>query len=168
MRYALTNRQDCRFARPQAARRAGHKDVPGEHAVSRWHHAHDLRGRRLYCKTRRTGAQAPRPPDALSRCVPPASPDRARIVPKTCAAAAGERGAASPTDRQRVLSLKRNVSSGCSPSTSRPAGNAAGGSGSSPASRRQRSLNGFSCTSAATPSPSIPRIRAARHPSPIG
>jgi ribosomal protein S27E len=42
VRYALTNRQDCRFARPQAARRAGHRDVSGEHTVSRWHHARDL------------------------------------------------------------------------------------------------------------------------------
>jgi hypothetical protein len=31
--YALTSRQDCRLARPQAARRAGPRDVPGEHAV---------------------------------------------------------------------------------------------------------------------------------------
>jgi hypothetical protein len=31
--YALTSRQDCRLARPQAARRAGHRDVPGKHAV---------------------------------------------------------------------------------------------------------------------------------------
>jgi hypothetical protein len=30
--YALTSRHDCRLARPQAARRAGHRDVPGEHA----------------------------------------------------------------------------------------------------------------------------------------
>jgi hypothetical protein len=40
-------------------------------------------------------------------------------------------------------------------------GNAAAGCASSPASRRRRSLNGFSSTLAATPSPSILRIRAA-------
>jgi hypothetical protein len=39
VRYTLTNRQDCRFARPKAAQRAGHRDVPGEHAVPRRHHA---------------------------------------------------------------------------------------------------------------------------------
>jgi hypothetical protein len=66
---------------------------------------------------------------------PPASPDRARIVPKTRTAAISNCGEPSPTDRQRAMSLKRNASGGCSPSISRPAANAAVGCASSPASR---------------------------------
>ena len=69
VRYALTNRQDCRFARPQAARRAGHRDVSGEHTVSRRHHARDFRTGGLHRATRCAGAEAPRAPDPLSRRV---------------------------------------------------------------------------------------------------
>lgn len=39
----------------------------------------------------------------------PASPDRARIVPKTCAAAANESGEASATDRQRALTWAQRL-----------------------------------------------------------
>lgn len=41
----------------------------------------------------------------------PASPDWARIVPKTRAAVVNDRCEASATDRQRALSLKRNAPS---------------------------------------------------------
>ena len=54
------------------------------------------------------------------------------------------------------------------PSRSRPAGNAAGGCASSPASRRRQSLSGFSGTLVATVSRLIRRIRVARHRRRIG
>ena len=59
----------------------------------------------------------------------PASPDRARVVPKTRAATAGkavESGEPSATDWQRSLSLKRYASNVSLPSTLRSAGAAAG------------------------------------------
>jgi len=55
-----------------------------------------------------------------------------------------------------------NASGGCSLSISRPAGNAVAACVSSPASRHQPSLNGFSSTSALMPGPSIRHIRAGR------
>jgi hypothetical protein len=64
-------------------------------------------------------AVVPKPRAPLTRhhgVFAPASPDRARIVPKTRAAAANEPGETSATDRQRALSFKRNASDGCSPS----------------------------------------------------
>jgi hypothetical protein len=54
----------------------------------------------------RLAALVPKPRAHLTRyhgVFAPASPDRARIVPKTCAAAANESGEASATDRQRAL-----------------------------------------------------------------
>src|SRR5690606_31902022 len=39
----------------------------------------------------------------------PASPDRARVVPRTCAAVAGECGEASVTDRQRALTWAQRL-----------------------------------------------------------
>src|SRR5690606_22867444 len=39
----------------------------------------------------------------------PASPDRARVVPRTCAAVAGDWGEASVTDRQRALTWAQRL-----------------------------------------------------------
>src|SRR5690606_33198274 len=58
--------------------------------------------------------------------------------------------------------LKTPYRDGTTHVTSRPAGAAAAGCGSSPASRSPQRSSGFSRTSAGTPSPSIRRIRAVR------
>ena len=55
-----------------------------------------------------------------------------------------------------------NASGGCSRLISRPAGNAAGTCGSSPAMRRQQSLNGIWTISATLRRPSIRHLRAER------
>ena len=131
VRYALTNRQDCRFARPQAARRAGHRDVSGEHTVSRRHHARDVAPGILPSALRaslRLSKIAPgdfvEPEDFIARLVAlvpkprahltryhgvfaPASRDRARIVPRTRTVA--ERGEAAATDRQRAMSWAQRL-----------------------------------------------------------
>jgi len=128
VRYALTNRQDCRFARPQAARRAGHRDVPGEHTVSRRHHPGDVAPGILPSALRaslrlskiapgdlvepegfiaRLVALVPKPRAHLTRyhgVFGPASPDRVRIVPGTRTAASEARGECSVSDRQRTMS----------------------------------------------------------------
>src|SRR5690606_1136295 len=93
-----------------------------EDAVSRWHYSRHFRARGYHRATRRTRAEAPRASDPLPRrararepgsahqiryhgVFAPASPDRARVVPRTRAAVAGECGEASVTDRQRALAL---------------------------------------------------------------
>jgi hypothetical protein len=60
----------------------------------------------------RLAALVPKPRAHLTRyhgVFAPASPDRARIVPKTRAAAANERGEASATDRQRALTWAQRL-----------------------------------------------------------
>jgi hypothetical protein len=83
----------------------------------------------------RLAALVPKPRAHLTRyhgVFAPASPDRARVVPKTRPAAANqtnECGEAAGSDRQLSLSLKRNGSSGFSPSTSRSDDGAVGSCG---------------------------------------
>ncbi|MGI8843407.1 MAG: transposase [Gemmatimonadaceae bacterium] len=60
----------------------------------------------------RLAALVPKPRAHLTRyhgVFAPASPDRARIVPRTCAAAANERAEASATGRQRALSWAQRL-----------------------------------------------------------
>jgi hypothetical protein len=133
VRYALTNLQDCRFARPQAARRAGHRDVPGEHAVSRRHHARDVAPGILPFALRaslrlpkiapgdfvepedfiaRLAALVPKPRAHLKRyhgVFAPVSPDRAQIVPGTRTAVLTARGEGSVSDRQRAMSWAQRL-----------------------------------------------------------
>ena len=94
---------------------------------------------------------------------------RAQIVRSTHAVA--ECGEAAATDRQRAMSRaqrpKRVFASDIGEAVGhrdvpvKPAGNAAIGCASSPASRRRRSLNGLSSNLAAPQNPSTRRIRAA-------
>lgn len=60
----------------------------------------------------RLAALVPKPRAHLTRyhgVFAPASPDRARIVPRTHAAAANERGEVSATDRQRAMSWAQRL-----------------------------------------------------------
>jgi hypothetical protein len=60
----------------------------------------------------RLAALVPKPRAHLTRyhdVFAPASPDRARIVPKTCAAAANKCGEASATDRQRTMTWAQRL-----------------------------------------------------------
>lgn len=97
----------------------------------------------------------------------PASPDRPRIVPKTRAAGTTDRSEPSVTDRQRALTWAQRLKQvlAIEIETCRRCGGRLRVIAS--LSRRRRSSSGFSSTSAAMPSPSIPAIRAARRPSAI-
>jgi len=136
VRRSLTNWQDCQFARPKAAQRAGHRDVPGQRTLSGRHHPRDVTPGILPSVLRtslrlfkiapgdfvepedfiaRLVALVPRPRAHLTRfhgVFAPASPDRARVVSKTRVAAAGkavEPSEPSATDRQRALTWAQRL-----------------------------------------------------------
>jgi hypothetical protein len=117
----------------------------------------------------RLAALVPKPRAHLTRyhgVLAPASPDRARIVPRLRTAAATERAEVSVSDRQRTMSwaqrLKRVFTIDLETSAT-----AAAACASSPASRRQRLLSGFWNISATRRSPSTRRRRAGRRRRPI-